>query len=733
MKNLIKNLCFLFILLFGYGIESKAATTLSAGDVVILEFNGNGTDGFTFMPLVNLEAGTVIHFTDYGWNATSGAFNTVEEGNGSGGGNMITYTAPSAVTAGTLIRQDAGNTGGSAFIADADFSSYNYSSLNYIYALNSLSTGHDGIQVFQGSASSPTFIWGYHTGQWGQGSYANYYWSDLPTGLTNGTNAVYFADNSSWSDVTVDDGYYSGPTTSADASTWRTRVANSANWTTSATGTAPTLLYPNTYTVTASAATAPTATTGSASSVSSTAATLNGTVNANGASTTVTFNYGTSTSYGSIGTPTQSPVTGSTATAVSYALTGLTPNTTYHFRVVGVNSVGTTNGADSTFTTSAIAPTAATKSPSSISSTAATLNGTVNPNNATSVVTFEYGTSTSYGSSATATQSPVTGTSATSVSAALTGLTPNTIYHFRVKAINTAGTTYGADSTFTTSAIAPTVATKSPSSISSTAATLNGTVNPNNATSVVTFDYGTSTSYGSSATATQSPVIGTSATSVSAALTGLTPNTIYHFRVKAINTAGTTYGADSTFTTSKVAPVVTTQDVTNVSANKATGNGTITVLGSPAPISHGVCWNTTGNPTVADAKVDSGAVSSTGAFTAAITGLTANTTYYVRAYAISVTDTVYGGTVSFSTTATGISTAETEKVILYPNPVKDAFQIGGINDKAVITVLDIKGKTLFTKEVSANESILASALPQGVYIVRITTDVGTVEQKIVKK
>jgi hypothetical protein len=255
MRKLSTILCMLTILLLGNGFNNVSAqTTLSVGNVVILEFNGNGNDGFSFMPLVNLEAGTVIHFTDYGWNATSGAFHTAEEGNTSGGGNMITYTAPSAVTAGTLIRQSS-ILGNSAFTADADYSSYNYNSLTYIYALNALSTGHDGILVFQGSATSPTFIWGYHTGQWGQGSYANYYWSDLPSALTNGTNAVYFVDNSDWSDVTVDDGYYSGATTSADAATWRSRVANSANWTTSASGTAPTLLYPNTYTVTSSATT----------------------------------------------------------------------------------------------------------------------------------------------------------------------------------------------------------------------------------------------------------------------------------------------------------------------------------------------------------------------------------------------------------------------------------------------------------------------------------------------
>lgn len=98
-------------------------------------------------------------------------------------------------------------------------------------------------------------------------------------------------------------------------------------------------------------ASAPTAMTNAATSVTGTGATLNGTVNANGASTTVTFEYGLTTSYGTTVTAAQSPVTGDSNTAVSKAITGLSDGTTYHYRVVGQNSQGTTNGADMTFTT----------------------------------------------------------------------------------------------------------------------------------------------------------------------------------------------------------------------------------------------------------------------------------------------------------------------------------------------------------------------------------------------
>ncbi|MCD4753294.1 MAG: sortase, partial [Anaerolineaceae bacterium] len=100
---------------------------------------------------------------------------------------------------------------------------------------------------------------------------------------------------------------------------------------------------------------APTVTTNAATGISTTGATLNGTVNANNDSTTVTFEYGLDTSYGTIVTADQNPVTGTTNTAVSNTLSGLTPNTTYHYRAVGQNSAGTTNGVDMTFTTS-IAP-----------------------------------------------------------------------------------------------------------------------------------------------------------------------------------------------------------------------------------------------------------------------------------------------------------------------------------------------------------------------------------------
>ena len=98
--------------------------------------------------------------------------------------------------------------------------------------------------------------------------------------------------------------------------------------------------------------TAATATTGVATSITSKAATVAGTVNAKGTEVaTVSFEYGLDTSYGSSALATPSPVTGNAVRAVSAALTGLEPGTTYHFRVKAVTANGTAHGDDATFTT----------------------------------------------------------------------------------------------------------------------------------------------------------------------------------------------------------------------------------------------------------------------------------------------------------------------------------------------------------------------------------------------
>jgi len=102
--------------------------------------------------------------------------------------------------------------------------------------------------------------------------------------------------------------------------------------------------------VVASASTSPIVVTGAANPVSTTTATLHGTVNPNSLSTTYKFDYGLTTGYGTSTTPT-SAGSGSSPVAESVSLTGLTPGTTYHFRVEATSSAGTTYGLDQTLIT----------------------------------------------------------------------------------------------------------------------------------------------------------------------------------------------------------------------------------------------------------------------------------------------------------------------------------------------------------------------------------------------
>jgi len=228
----------------------------------------------------------------------------------------------------------------------------------------------------------------------------------------------------------------------------------------------------------------------------------------------------------------------------------LSLKTKYFWRVNANNEFGTSGWSNVwSFTTTTSQATAVTNSPTNISQTSVTLNATVNPKGLSTTVQFDYGPTNSYGYTAIADQSPVIGNSDISVSATINSLSLNTLYHYRVTAINTAGNVSGADSTFTTLSTLATATTNAPLKVSTVSATLTGIVNPNGTSTVVKFQYGTTGSYGSTVTVSQSPLSGNSDVSVRATITSLTQNTIYHCRVTATNSTGTSYGSDLTFTT----------------------------------------------------------------------------------------------------------------------------------------------------------------------------------------
>src|SRR5438034_898779 len=247
----------------------------------------------------------------------------------------------------------------------------------------------------------------------------------------------------------------------------------------------------------------PAVTTNPATNIASSSATLNGSVNPRGTTTNVNFQYGLTTNYGS--TTAMQTKTGNTVQAVSANIIGLTASTTYHFRIVAHNGGGTSFGADRTFTTLSATgpPVVSTSAATLIASFSATLNGSVDPHGLTTSVHFQYGPTTSYG----LTTSPLSrsGNTYLNIGSGISSLSASTTYHFRVVASNSSGTSMGSDKTFTTLATtgAPVVATGSATNVTSSSATLNGSLDPHGLMTTVSFESATTTRYGHT-TATQS-------------------------------------------------------------------------------------------------------------------------------------------------------------------------------------------------------------------------------------
>ena len=100
--------------------------------------------------------------------------------------------------------------------------------------------------------------------------------------------------------------------------------------------------------------------------------------------------------------------------------------------------------------------------------------------------------------------------------------------------------------------------------------------------------------------------------------------------------------------------VLSTTAITNISSSGATSGGNITSDGGSAIVDRGVCWSTSSSPTIADDHTNDG--NSVGVFVSALNGLSAGTTYYVRAYATNANSTAYGNQVSFTTSGGGSGT-----------------------------------------------------------------------------
>lgn len=226
-------------------------------------------------------------------------------------------------------------------------------------------------------------------------------------------------------------------------------------------------------------------------------------------------------------------------------------------------------------------------------------------------------------------------------------LAPGATYYVRAYATNSKGTAYGAEVTFVMPNL-PTVTTTAVTDVTASTATTGGDVTADGGASVTARGVCWSTS--------PNPTIadnhtsdGSGTGSFTSNITGLNATTTYYVRAYATNAGGTSYGSQVSFTTTDVLPKVTTSAVSNISGTAditATCGGNVTDMGLDDVTARGVCWSTSQNPTISDSHTTDG--SGLGSFTSDITGLTASTTYYVRAYATNSAGTAYGNQVNFT-------------------------------------------------------------------------------------
>ena len=352
--------------------------------------------------------------------------------------------------------------------------------------------------------------------------------------------------------------------------------------------------------------------------------------------------YGTTT-----GSSTYSVTVGSGAGTFTSTLTGLTQGATYYVRSFATNVQGTSYGAETSFTTQTTPTVSVTAAPTSITTTSAVGGGTITSTGGATITTSGLVWGASTNPENTLSTKTTDGTTSGTFTSSITGLTQGTTYHVRAYATNYLGTSYGPNITFTTLTTPIISATASAISITSSTATIGGEITSDGGAAVTARGvvYGTTTG-----SATFSVTSGTGTGTYTIGLTGLTPATTYFVRSFATNSVGTVYGTETNFSTLAIAPTLTTSAVSGITKYAASAGGTITSNGGSAITASGICWSTTSTPTTSNSKTTDGTTS--GTFTSSLTGLTAGTTYFVRAYATNAIGTSYGANQSFTTLST---------------------------------------------------------------------------------
>ena len=331
-------------------------------------------------------------------------------------------------------------------------------------------------------------------------------------------------------------------------------------------------------------------------------------------------------------------------------MTNLTPNQTYYVRAYATNSKGTAYGDEVDFIAMEGLPSVETVDVTNVTTSGAKVNYKVTIEGGLEV--DEHGICWSESNTIpTINDHYVSGGNGTGTfSVDLSGLNPGTKYYVRAYAKNEqGGEAYGTAKDFTTEATLPTVTTDG---IEGT--TAHGTVTADGGKPVTERGI----CWGLNHNPTTVDMHGDNGTGLggyTVELTDLQPGKTYYYRAYATNEMGTAYGLEGLpLVVEANPPTVNTGEVSNIQQTTAQGSGNVTDGGGAEVTERGVCWSTSPNPTIANSHADDG-VGGLGNFTVPMTGLTANTHYYVRAYAKNREGKIGYGSQTDFTTAQSIS------------------------------------------------------------------------------
>jgi uncharacterized protein len=230
----MKSLSSLLITSAVIAVSSTASAALVAGDIALVGFQASGvtTDSFSFASLVNVDAGTVLYFTDNGFTTGAG-FRGVSATDNDGNEGLVKYTVgASGLAAGQVVSSLSTNTANGAWTLSGLV--YGTTVGTGSYAPLSFSSTGEQFTVFQSSNAQPmlsgyTSLYNFdNTGAYEAAGNSNQ--GQLAPGLVGGISAILLASPTSANFANFNFAAFSG---AADRATWLARMGNSANWTTS--------------------------------------------------------------------------------------------------------------------------------------------------------------------------------------------------------------------------------------------------------------------------------------------------------------------------------------------------------------------------------------------------------------------------------------------------------------------------------------------------------------------